>query len=54
MSGGVSERQWYDVLGVLKVQKQLLDIAYLEHWAAKLQLADLLQRAFGEAGLETH
>lgn len=52
MGGGVSERQWNDVLGVLKVQKQLLDIAYLEHWAARLQLADLLQRAFDEAGLE--
>jgi len=54
MSGGVSDRQWNDVLGVLKVQKQLLDIAYLEHWAAKLQLADLLQRAFDEAGMESH
>jgi len=54
MSDGVSDRQWNDVLGVLKVQKQLLDIAYLEHWAAKLQLADLLQRAFDEAGMESH
>ena len=54
MSGGVSERQWNDVLGVLKVQKQLLDIAYLEHWAAKLKLVDFLQRAFDEAGIETH
>jgi hypothetical protein len=52
--GGVSERQWNDVPGVLKVQKQLLDIAYLEHWAAKLQLADFLQRAFDEAGIEPH
>jgi hypothetical protein len=54
MGGGVSERQWNDVLGVLKVQNQLLDIAYLEHWAAKLQLADFLQRAFDEAGIEPH
>ncbi len=52
MSGGVSERQWNDVLGVLKVQKQLLDITYLEHWAAKLQLTDLLQRAFDEADIQ--
>lgn len=54
MSGGVSELQWNDVLGVLRVQKQLLDITYLEHWAAKLQLADFLQRAFDEASIETH
>lgn len=53
MGGGVSERQWNDVLGVLKVQRQLLDIVYLEHWAAELQLADFLQRAFDEAGIET-
>ncbi len=52
ISDGVSERQWNDVLGVLKVQKQLLDIAYLEQWAANLQLADLLHRAFDEAGIE--
>ena len=54
LSGGVSERQWNDVLGVLKVQKQLLDIAYLEHWVAKLKLVDFLQGAFDEAGIETH
>lgn len=51
-SGEVSNRQWNDVLGVLKVQKQLLDTAYLEHWAAKLQLAEFLQRAFDAAGIE--
>ncbi|MCP4427305.1 MAG: hypothetical protein GY803_22685 [Chloroflexi bacterium] len=52
MSGGVSDRQWNDVLGVLKVQKQSLDMAYLEHWAAKLQLDDFLQRAFDDAGIK--
>jgi len=54
MSGGVSERQWKDVLGVLKVQQALLDMVYLEHWATQLQLYDLLQRAIAEAGIKTH
>jgi hypothetical protein len=40
-----SERQWTDVLGVLEVQAGRLDEAYLDHWAAQLQVADLLSRA---------
>jgi hypothetical protein len=49
--GGVSERQWNDVLGVLKVQGAALDRAYLDEWARELALADLLNRALDEAGL---
>ncbi|MGI8586958.1 MAG: hypothetical protein ACR2M0_04620 [Chloroflexia bacterium] len=33
MGGGVSERQWLDVLDVLKTQNTALDSAYLQHWA---------------------
>ena len=43
--GEVSERQWGDVLGVMKVQGGALDRAYLEKWAAELEVADLLKRA---------
>jgi hypothetical protein len=50
--GGVSERQWRDVLGVLKVQGERLDFRYLRHWATALNLTGLLQRAFDDAGLE--
>ena len=49
--GGVSDRQWNDVLGVLKVQQFSLDLAYLRHWAEALALSDLLQRALQESGL---
>ena len=47
--GGVSERQWNDTIGVLKVQAGRLDLDYLRHWAAALGLADLLERALDEA-----
>jgi hypothetical protein len=49
--GEVSERQWNDVVGVLKVQQQALDSEYLQHWAAELGLTALLQRALCESGL---
>lgn len=49
--GETSDRQWRDVLGVLKVQAEALDRAYLRDWAARLSLANVLRRALDEAGL---
>lgn len=49
--GEVSDRQWRDLLGVLKVQAAALDQKYLEHWARELGVKDLLRRALNEAGL---
>jgi hypothetical protein len=49
LGGGASERQWNDILGVLKVRRGKLDIPYLEHWAAELELGDLLHRALDES-----
>ncbi len=49
--GGVSDRQWNDVLGVLKVQGPALDRAYLEEWARELSVTELLHRALDDAGL---
>ena len=49
LGGGVSDRQWSDILGVLQVQKDRLDFAYLAQWAAQLDLADTLRQAREEA-----
>lgn len=46
---GVSDRQWHDVLSVLQVQGNRLDRAYLTRGAELLGVADLLERASGEA-----
>ncbi len=47
--GEVSERQWRDVLGVLKVQQGRLDLDYLRRWAVDLRVEELLLRALAEA-----
>jgi len=42
IGSGVSEQQWKDVLGVLKVQDDKMDSEYLRYWASRLNLSDLL------------
>jgi hypothetical protein len=49
MGGEVSERQWRDVLGVLRVRQRNLDQKYLTDWARQLHVADLLEQALIEA-----
>lgn len=48
MGGEASERQWRDILGVLKTQQGRLDIAYLRQWARALDLTELMERALHE------
>jgi len=48
--GGVSDRQWRDVLGVLKERGAELDIPYTQSMAAPLGISDLLARALRESG----
>ncbi len=45
LGGEVSDRQWTDILGVIRIQGDRLDAEYLEHWASQLRLTDLLERA---------
>jgi len=52
MGGKISERQWNDVLGVIKVQADLLDKGYLSHWASELGLSDLFEKALRDAGFD--
>ena len=49
--GGVSDRQWGDVIGVIKTQGNRLDLTYLRLWATRKQLADLLSRALAESAI---
>jgi hypothetical protein len=49
LGGETSERQWHDVLGIVKAQGERLDIGYLREWAAQLGVADLLERVLNEA-----
>ncbi|WP_204104441.1 MULTISPECIES: hypothetical protein [Spirulina sp. CCY15215] len=46
-----SEKQWRDVLGILKVQRELLDLDYLQEWAIQLGLSEDLRLVLAEAGL---
>jgi hypothetical protein len=45
IGGELSERQWTDVMGIVKVQGERLDRAYLRRWAKHLVVSDLLDRA---------
>lgn len=41
----ISERQWRDVLGIMKVQGARLDNTYLDTWADAIDVVRLLSRA---------
>lgn len=45
IGGEVSERQWRDIIGVLKTRAGALDLDYLRKWASELRVNDLLECA---------
>jgi len=48
-SGGeTSERQWWDIVGVLRVAENA-DVGYMRRWAASLDVTALLERALLDA-----
>lgn len=52
MGDKVSERQWLDVIGVIKIQMDSLDKEYLKKWSKKLELIELLEKAFIDGGVK--
>jgi len=48
--GESSDRQWNDILAVIKVQSFNLDLDYLEKWAPELGVKDLKDKALDESG----
>jgi hypothetical protein len=43
--GEMSEKQWRDVVSVLRISASSLDRNYLQTWAERLKIVDLLERA---------
>jgi hypothetical protein len=50
--GEVSERQWADVVGVMKTAWGRLDEVYLRQWAAAVGVDDLFDRAWKESAAD--
>ncbi|MEI2610463.1 MAG: hypothetical protein V9G20_17690 [Candidatus Promineifilaceae bacterium] len=49
LGGEVSDRQWRDILGVLKTRVGELDLGYVRKWAEELHVSDLLERVLEES-----
>jgi hypothetical protein len=49
MGSEVSDRQWRDILGVLKTRAGELDLDYMRKWAKELKVDDLLERVVKES-----
>jgi hypothetical protein len=46
-----SEKQWRDVLGVLKTQQEQLDYEYIHRWAVEFDLSEMVEQATLESGV---
>jgi len=45
----ISDRQWRDIIGVLKTREGELDLGYMREWASELEVTTLLERALHAA-----
>lgn len=52
LGGEVSEKQWSDILGILRVQGQNLDFDYLKYWIDQKNLGELFRRAINQSEIE--
>lgn len=50
--GEVSQQQWRDILGILRMEGAQIDHSYLDTWARRLSLLSLWRRAREEAPAE--
>jgi len=48
LGGETSDRQWTDILGIIRTQGDRLDLGYLRHWAGTLEVDDLLERVLAD------
>ncbi len=48
LGGEISDRQWNDIIGVIRVRAGRLDLDYLRRWAVELRVSDLLERALSQ------
>ncbi len=48
----ISDRQWRDIVGILKTCEDSLDYEYMNKWANELNVSDLLERAIDAATSE--
>lgn len=46
-----SEKQWRDIVGILKTQGEALDYFYLQDWAKRLDIVEALAQAMIAAGI---
>ncbi len=51
ISQNESQKQWRDVLGVIKIQQERLDLEYLEQWSTYLNVTAQLKQALQESGI---
>lgn len=49
LGSGVSDRQWRDVLGGLKISAKKIDLNYLAKWAKTFELQELILQALQQS-----